>query len=573
MTLTDKTRRKKSSIFPDTLAFTFKSDVATIALLSAILLSTVYNLSFWHQLLSLPDISIASNAGFLLGTGIVLTGIFFTIFSLCSYPYIFKTVVIIIIFLASIISYFSLKYGIVIDFNMISNILETDIREASELFTFLFALHLLIFAGLPTLILARTQITWKKPLRQLATNLLTITGTLLLIGATIYFNYSSFALIGRQHKFLRMYVNPTYALYSVEKYYRINHAATQTILPIAEDAVLTGNEKTDKRKLLGIFVVGEAARAREFSLNGYERNTNPYLSQKKVVSFTQAYSSGTSTAESLPCMFSHLTREKYSVKKAAGFENILDVLQRLGVNILWRDNNSSSKGVATRVPYEKLSSASVPDAENLGLAKDGEYFDEALLYNLQNYIDQSQHDNILIVLHQKGSHGPAYYKRHPDSFSKFTPEYQGNAPQNSNRDELLNAYDNTILYTDYFLAKTIELLKKNAAEYDTFLFYMSDHGESLGENGIYLHGLPYFMAPDEQKHIAAIVWLAENTSRKHRVDMATLLKKRDQPISHDYIFHSLLGIFGVKSKIYDHNLDIFHAKHDLYGKNHNKDHG
>jgi len=548
------TREKISSSFSN--ALTFKCNITAIALLAALLLTSVYNFTFWHQLLNLPDISVSGNAGFLLGTSIVLTGIFFTFFTLCSYPYIFKIVLIITIFLVSTISYFSLKYGVVIDYNMISDILETDVREASELISFSFAFHMLIFAGLPTLILAYTRINWKKPLRQTATNLITITGTLLLVGATIYLNFSSFALIGRQHRYLRMYVNPTYALYSVEKYYRINHAEAQMIAPIAKDAVLAGNKKTGKRKLLGIFVVGEAARAREFSLNGYERNTNPSLARENIVSFTQAYSSGTSTAESLPCMFSHLTREKYSVKKAAHYENVLDILQRLGVDVLWRDNNSSSKGVATRVPYEKLSSASVPDAENLGLAKNGEYFDEALLYHLQNYIDQSAHDNILIVLHQKGSHGPAYYKRHPESFSKFTPEYQGNAPQNSSQTELLNAYDNTILYTDYFLEKTIALLKKNAAEYDTFLFYMSDHGESLGENGIYLHGLPYFMAPDEQKHIAAIVWLADSTSRNHRIDMATLLKKRDQPISHDYIFHSLLGIFGVKSKIYNRNLDI-----------------
>ena len=465
--------------------------------------------------------------------------------------------------MAATISYFSLKYGIVIDYNMISDILETDVREARELFSFSLALHLMLLAGLPTLILVRTRITWKKPLRQISTNLLIIVGTLLTVGATIFLNYSSFALVGRQHKYLRMYINPTYALYSVEKYYRINHAVTQTILPIAEDAILTGNKQAGKRKLLGIFVVGEAARAREFSLDGYERNTNPYLAQENIVSFTQAYSSGTSTAESLPCMFSHLTREKYSVKKAAHYENVLDILQRLGVDVFWRDNNSSSKGVATRVPYEKLSSASVPNAEKLGLARDGEYFDEALLYNLQEYIDQSSHDNILIVLHQKGSHGPAYYKRHPDSFIRFTPEYRGSAPQNSTQAELINAYDNTILYTDYFLEKTIALLKKNEAEYDTFLFYMSDHGESLGENGIYLHSLPYFMAPNEQKHIAAIAWLSESAAHNHHIDMTTLLQKRDQPISHDSIFHSLLGIFGVKSKIYDRKLDIFHPNPNI----------
>ncbi|MCD6292499.1 MAG: phosphoethanolamine--lipid A transferase [Deltaproteobacteria bacterium] len=523
----------------------------------------VYNLSFWHQMLSQPDISISGNAGFIFATGIVLTGIFFTFFNLCGYRYIFKTVIIFTFLLAATISYYSLKYGIVIDYNMISNICETDIQEAKELFSLGFALHLLIFAGLPILLLSRIEITWKKPLRQIAINLLTIGGTLLIVGATIYLNYSSFALIGRQHRYLRMYINPTYAIYSVEKYFRINRVQTQTLKPIAEDAVLTENKTAGKRKLLGIFVVGESARARNFSLNGYNRDTNPKLAQENVISFTQAYSSGTSTAEALPCMFSHLTRKHYSIKKAEGYENVLDILQRLGIDIFWRDNNSSSKGVARRVKYEKLAAAVLPEAEKLGLARDGEYFDEALLYNLQEFIDHSDHDNLLIVLHQKGSHGPAYYKRHPENFSRFTPEYCCNTPQNSILEELTNAYDNTILYTDYFLAQTIEFLKKNAAEYDTFLFYMSDHGESLGENGIYLHSLPYFMAPDEQKHIAAIAWLSESTARNHHIDISALKQCRNLPISHDYIFHSLLGIFNVQSEIYDRKLDLLHPSYNL----------
>ncbi|MBN2808444.1 MAG: phosphoethanolamine--lipid A transferase [Deltaproteobacteria bacterium] len=546
--------------------FSWKGNPVLVALLAALLLATVYNLTFWQQLLSLPDISVTANAGFLIGTGIVISGIFFAFLSLCSYRYLFKTVLILAFFLTASISYFSLKYGTVIDYNMISNILETDIQEARELFSPAFALHLLFFAGLPTLILARTRITWKNPLRQLAANLLAVAGTLLVVGAAIYLNYSSFALIGRQHKSLRMYINPTYALYSVEKYYRIQHIAAQTVAAIAEDAVLTADGEEGKRKLLGIFVVGESARAREFTLNGYERETNPCLARQKAVSFSEAYSSGTSTAESLPCMFSHLTRENYSVKKAAGYENVLDILHRLGIDVLWRDNNSSSKGVALRVNYEKISAKVVPDAESLGLAHGDEYFDEALLYHLQEYIDRSPHDNILIVLHQKGSHGPAYYKRYPEKFRRFTPEYMSNTPQNSTRDELINAYDNTILYTDYFLAQTIELLKKNADNYDTFLFYMSDHGESLGENGIYLHGLPYFMAPDEQRHIAAVTWLSESTARHHHIDMTALADGRNQPISHDYIFHSLLGIFGVKSIIYDPGLDLFHPDKRLARK-------
>ena len=190
------------------------------------------------------------------------------------------------------------------------------------------------------------------------------------------------------------------------------------------------------------------------------------------------------------------------------------------------------------------------------LCSSKECFDEILLHQLQDRIHQAKADT-LIVLHQKGSHGPAYYKRYPKTFAAFTPECTDNAPQNCKREALLNAYDNTILYTDYFLHKTIEFLRSNSEKYNSVMIYASDHGESLGENGIYLHGLPYVLAPDEQRRIPMIVWLSDGYSASYQLSKECLSKQQDRPVSHDNIAHSLLGLFGVETTLYKQGHDIF----------------
>ncbi len=524
-----------------------------MALESALLLATLYNLPFWKQFFALKETVAGNHPGFSFAVLFLLAAIFFSFFVLCSYRRLFKPVLISTFCLSATIFYFSNRYGIVIDSNMISSIMETDIHEAGELLSPALFLHLALFAGLPTAVIARLPLDWKPVHRQSLINLALVTVTLAGGGVIFYGNYQTFALVGRQHRYLRMYINPTYAIYSLNKYYRSRHTAAKAPEPIAADASL---ETTRRHRMLGIVVVGESARAANFSLNGYRRLTNPELSRRAVISFTRAYAGATSTAEAVPCMFSHLPRKYCTPRKAAGYENILDLLRRLGIAVFWRDNNSSSKGVANRVRYEKLEASMIPEKNRAALTGTGEIFDEALLCGLQEFVDRTGNRDILIVLHQKGSHGPAYCQRHPPEFSRFTPEYRGCAVEESTRQQLVNAYDNTILYTDHFLARTIDFLKSNSGSFDTFLLYMSDHGESLGEKGIYLHGLPRFMAPDEQLHIGAILWLSPQTAAELGVDPHRLRQHRDQRISHDFIFHTLLHLYGVRTRLYNPALDI-----------------
>jgi lipid A ethanolaminephosphotransferase len=162
---------------------------------------------------------------------------------------------------------------------------------------------------------------------------------------------------------------------------------------------------------------------------------------------------------------------------------------------------------------------------------------------------------MLLVLHQKGSHGPSYYKRSPQSYKQFTPECTQDNVQDCAPATIVNAYDNTIRYTDHFLAELIDRLKKE--NYPTALIYASDHGESLGENNIYLHGLPYMIAPAQQTHIPMIFWGSDSYLRDKGIDRALLTKHLHDNFSHDNLFHTILGLFRVKAGVYNQNLDLF----------------
>jgi lipid A ethanolaminephosphotransferase len=240
-------------------------------------------------------------------------------------------------------------------------------------------------------------------------------------------------------------------------------------------------------------------------------------------------------------MFSHLTRSDFSVLKASSYSNALDIAKKALVNVAWIDNNSDSKGVAKRLKNVK----------NIRNSCNGECLDEKMLEVLPKYIKQGE--NNIIVLHQMGNHGPAYYKRYPKEFEKFKPICKTNQLQECKKEEIVNTYDNIILYSDYFLSKTINLLKKYSTNFQTALVYVSDHGESLGENGIYLHAMPYLIAPQAQKRVGAFVWFDKNfnINKKCANEISTLT------YSHDNYFSTILGLMDIETKVYNKELDIF----------------
>lgn len=520
----------------------------TLALSSAAFIVLIHNHSFWSSFLK--TINVATFKGFLLTVSVfvVHTGVLTVVFLVFGGRRLLKPLIIIFILFASVISYFETQFGVIIDKGMIQNIIQTDRREADELITASLFLHLLFGGLLPGAAVGFVRVQYGQFLREISFRAAAAAGIVIITGALFYIDYKDFAFIGREHKEIRMLANPLGPFYSAYKYAsRRDHPSAVT--PIGLDAVQDPPPGPGKKTVV-VMVVGETAREKEFSLNGYARRTDPYLEKDQVISFSQAYSCGTATAESLPCMFSHLEPSRYSVDSAAHYENVLDVLSRAKVSVFWRENNSGCKGVCSRIPTELLSTAAIP-----GLCENGECYDEVLLDHLQEHLDHADSD-MLVVLHQKGSHGPAYFRRHPKRFTVFTPECISSSPQDCGAEELVNAYDNTILYTDYFLDRTIAFLRRNASKTNALLIYFSDHGESLGENGIFLHGLPKIIAPDVQKHVPFIIWMSNGYARRHRVDRACLSLHRALPYSHANLFHTLLGAFDIKTEVYHPALDV-----------------
>jgi len=276
-----------------------------------------------------------------------------------------------------------------------------------------------------------------------------------------------------------------------------------------------------------------------------------------VLSFHDVRSCGTDTRDSVPCMFSSLAKTAFE-KRSAEQENLLDVLQAAGLAVLWIDNQAGCKEVCGRVPH--ASTLELPAAAANGLCSDGECFDDALLVDLDARIArlalERRRRGIVLVMHQMGSHGPAYFKRSPPSRKRFMPECTNAALGSCDHAQLVNAYDNTIATTDHFLAATIAWLKTKDG-YAPGLLYMSDHGESLGELGIYLHGLPYSIAPETQKRVPFVAWLGPALTERRGIDTACLRRHLDDKLSHDNLYHTAVGVLDVTTPTYLPALDAF----------------
>jgi lipid A ethanolaminephosphotransferase len=531
-----------------------KKDLSTtkVVIFNALFLTLVANKTFFQNVFHVYPLSL-QNIGFLISLAVGITAVTVLLLTLLTSRYTTKFVIISLFLGASFIAYFMDNYHVVIDDIMVQNIVETDWREVNDLMGMKMFSYLILLGVLPGFFVSRLKLKtypWKKSvlykIRDVGISLLLIIGIVLLFSKF----YTSFF---REYKPLRYYVNPTYSLYSLGKFITRTFYMEESLLSsVGLDAqvVELADEGDDDPKELVVLVIGEAARADHFSFNGYQRETNPLLGNEDVINFSNMYSCGTSTAFSVPCMFSVFPRDEFSNRKGNTNENILDVLSHTkAIDILWRDNNSDSKGVALRVPYEDYTRS-----ERNTFNTSGECRDEGMLIGLEHYINQHKGRDILIILHQMGNHGPAYYKRYPKKFEKFKPVCTTNQLEECSRDEIINAYDNALLYTDYFLSKVIYLLKKYDKTHETAMMYFSDHGESLGENGLYLHGMPYMIAPESQIHIGSLMWFGSEISKE--IDMNRIRLNKDKKYSQDNLFHTSLGIFEVTSSVYNKEMDM-----------------
>lgn len=519
----------------------FLSSLKTFALDNRMILYVVIfimltgNLSFFKSLLSIYPIN-ANNIPLLISIALFFTVATTILLVLLCHGRATRWVLAFYLIAASLAGFYMDRFGVVIDTVMFDNIRQTDSREVAGLLNLNLFLRLFLLGILPAWLVLKfgaksnLKTNFKSKLKVIGL----LIALLILLVAPFTAGYANFI---REHKTTRLYANPTFFTYSFIKYLslQITSKPIKTLTKTAED---TKNIGLSARNELLVMVVGETARADRFSLNGYKRLTNPELAKQGVVSFSNVSSCGTSTSVSLPCMFSVLGRKDYEKEKALHMENALDVLSDHGVEILWRDNNSDSKGVATRMQYEDFKSPTYNPVCH------GECRDIGMLSGLDEYIKSKKGKDILIVLHQMGNHGPEYYRRYPKEFEKFTPMCMTGDIRNCTKEEVDNSYDNAILYTDYFLSEVINFLKKYDDQYETAMLYVSDHGESLGEHGFYLHAAPYMIAPKEQTHIPAILWLGKNFD----YNMGQVKPYIDYPLSHDDVFCSLMVAYEMESK-------------------------
>lgn len=515
----------------------------------AVFLTLIANTAFFKHVIDIYPLS-WSTLPFIASLAMLLVSVSVILLASLSWGRATKPLLVTILLISSFVAYFMDTYDVVIDTHMIENALQTNINESADLFSFTLIVYLFFIGVFPSFLIYKVEIqkdSLKAELIEKAKIIGVSLGMALVVLVAFNKNYTSFF---REHKPLRYYANPAYYFYSVGHYVQksLSHPYAG-LQAIGKDAAIPA---TDVDRELVILVVGEAARWDHFSLNGYSRETNPLLKKEDIVNFPDFSSCGTETAVSVPCMFSSLTRDNYDGEKAQHIENVLDVATHAGVNVLWRDNNSDSKGVALRADYEDFKTA-----DKNTICEDGECRDEGMLIGLDEYIKAHPKGDIMIVLHQMGNHGPAYYKRYPKTYEKFAPVCQSNQLEQCSEQEITNAYDNAILYTDHFLSKTIGFLKQYDDKFETAMFYVSDHGESLGEKGLYLHGFPYAIAPEAQKHVPAVMWFGKH----FEVNMVKLREKAKEPLSHDSYFHTVLSFAEINSSVYKSELDILHGVH------------
>ncbi|OCG03138.1 phosphoethanolamine transferase EptA [Gilliamella sp. wkB112] len=526
-----------------------------LIILMAFYQATILNMSYYKQVLAKLPLDSLANISFFLSMPLVVFCVNFIVLSLLINKWLVKIVASALILISSICSYFMFKFGVMIDRSMLQNILETNSAESSSLITFELFNYILLLGILPAVLIILVKIkTVKIDLYFIFKQVIIVLITFLLVGLIVLVFYESYATFMRNNNKIIKYLLPSNYISAIYKQYQFEKYKNQPFLTIGNDAYRSNTDlHSINNKTVVVLIVGETARSQNFALNGYSKDTNPFLTKRNdIISFKNVSSCGTYTAFSIPCMFSNMTRKNYDESLAPRQENVLDILNKVKINVDWLDNNTGCKGVCARVQNNNITKKYL--ASNSQLCQDGICYDEVLINELANKLNDIDEDS-LIILHMLGSHGPNYYQRYPARFKQFIPTCDTNQINNCDLVSLVNTYDNTIVYTDFIINQTIELLQKK--QFNSMVIYLSDHGESLGENGLYLHSFPYSIAPEQQTLVPFIMWISNPYANLNNINIQCVKQHSKQVLfSHDNLFHTLLSIFDVQTKEYNSSLDI-----------------
>lgn len=514
------------------------------------LLALVYNAGFWRTVLSGRDPWAPATWMFAGTTFVLLVALHFVPLMLLGAARLLRPALVLGFLSAAAASFFSLRYGVIADTDMLRNALHTSSAEASEFLGWGLVTWMGVFGLLPAIVLGRARIRRTPWLRELLGQAGAIAVALGVSALAARHVYQDLASVARNHPQLRHEINPLGPLLSAGKaWWRDHHQQALAHAP-AEPAWRALPATGTRKPLLLVLVVGETARAANFSLAGYGRPTNPELAREHLITFANVRACGTATEVSLPCMFSPYGRAHYDEDLIRTHDSALQVLAHAGLQVTWIDNQSGCKRVCEGLRYVEAKSDAAP-----ALCASGECLDETLL-SATSRLSKDVGMDQLLVLHELGNHGPAYHRRYPPAFERFRPACRSDELRDCSRDEIVNAYDNAILYTDHVLAELIRHLRSRQSERDVAMIYVSDHGESLGEHGLYLHGTPYIVAPEEQLRVPMFWWLPGETARNLRLDGACLARRAASSASHDHLYHTLMGLLRIRTPSYRPALDL-----------------
>jgi lipid A ethanolaminephosphotransferase len=570
----------------DSRAYGFNASVEQLMWAASLFWALAANRLFFGAALKDRLLTQPASWGFALALLVMLTAVHYLLLSLVCTRHSVKPVLAVLLLGTAFATHFMQSYGVYLDPSMMRNVLRTDVAEARELFSWTLLPHLLLYAVLPLTLLARVRVRPQRWARAVGLRLVTMAAALAVLVGTLLLVFQPFASMMRNHREMRYLATPANFMWSIGAVAAAQaKGAAKPRQPIGLDAAPGPDFRTRSKPLVVVLVVGETARAANWGLNGYTRQTTPGLAALQarngqpgagtVVNFGDVTACGTNTEVSLPCMFAPVGRRDYDEGRVRGSESLLHVAARAGVAVHWRDNQSGCKGVCEGLPQDEVSSLKLP-----GLCQDGRCMDEGLLAGLDERLaalarpagraglagasgraSAAPAPTQLIVLHMLGNHGPSYFRRYPPAFARFQPTCNFDDLQKCSREQIVNAYDNALLYTDHVLASLVAKLQAAAAGVDSAVLYVSDHGESLGENNLFLHGLPYAIAPDLQKRVPMTLWFSPGAPQALRLDTTCLGRRAAQPAAHDHLFHTLLGLLDVKTALYEPAFDIVQGCH------------
>jgi lipid A ethanolaminephosphotransferase len=523
----------------------------SLALLAAIFFSLTCNHRFWQAILAGHTALQPATWGLALAVLVLLTTSNFILLGLILNRWTAKPLLALLLVATAFAVYFIEHFGIYLDQGMLRNALHTDWLEAHELFTWSILPYLLGYAVLPLLFLTRVHLRTAQSPNTFLIRFGALALALTLGCIALLFSYQGLSSVLRNQKEVRYLITPLNYLYALAKLSTHEaHATEIQRFTVGSDAHLGSSWSERKKPVLFVLVIGETVRAANWGLSGYARQTTPELSKLAVINFPKVTACGTNTEVSLPCMLSAVGRRAYDEERIRSSESLLHVLAHAGFKVLWRDNQAGCKGSCAGLPEQRLASAQLP-----GLCDGERCLDGILLHGLDSILADGA-GNRFIVLHMLGNHGPSYYRRYPAAYHRFLPSCENPDLARCTSQEIINAYDNALLYTDSLLAQTIDFLQAQASKMDTVLLYVSDHGESLGEHHLYLHGLPYAIAPKEQTTVPLMMWFSKGYYQNFGIDRTCLETRARQPAAHDHLFHTILGLLDIATTAYESAYDL-----------------